>query len=526
MEYIDENINPVDFEKIKDVGFSHNSDIIFCSVGNYVYFLAHGEPGLDAFVLYSHLQFTSRIQGTERIKAYNSYLQQGLSMGEKKIKAAKSFLCKTGYISYVRTKPNSEKNKLGNVFIEIIHPDRTGPTAPEIEKAVDFDKVKNIAIETYGDIIFCTVGTYKRFLSSGNKGIESYLVYSHLQFTSRMQCTLRVKANNNYLQTGLHFGEKKLERAKSFLHRENLIKYHRSNPRPGCNRFGEVYIEILHFWSNQAVVQKIEIQTSTNISSTAEIAPVQKATTAISAPVERSTGAISTGVETYGSSSESQMLEFLNSNTLKNKLIHPVPDQNINNQSEYLAMELAALFYDEFNKRMEKYSKYRVKASVYEISKMSSFLLEFENVPDNFPGLFKETLTEYFNESYWFKHDKKSGKLCIGLSNFITHWHEIATNVFSKQTLNKSNIKKEKDENTKNQEKAIIFAEEKAFKTLLSEIPKSVLEEVKSHKHYTLFHDSYLRTKIIETFGKRFSELVNQAMKTSNNQSNFEKEIV
>jgi len=84
--------------------------------------------------------------------------------------------------------------------------------------------VSNIKIEADGDIIFTTVGKYKLFYSYGSIGMDAYLLYSHLQFTARLQGTNSVEAKNKYLRDGLNWGKDRLQKAKNLLNELCIIK--------------------------------------------------------------------------------------------------------------------------------------------------------------------------------------------------------------------------------------------------------------------------------------------------------------
>ena len=80
-----------------------NDDQIHCSVALYKLFLAHQKQGgLDACLLYCHLQFTARHQKTNQVKANNTYLKNGLGWGDARVKRAKALLVRFGLIEYVK----------------------------------------------------------------------------------------------------------------------------------------------------------------------------------------------------------------------------------------------------------------------------------------------------------------------------------------------------------------------------------------------------------------------------------------
>ena len=67
-------------------------DIIWITTGLYEAFMAKGRQGLDAYVLYSHLVYTSRLQGTNSVWAVDNYLKNGLQWGKARVRSAKDTL--------------------------------------------------------------------------------------------------------------------------------------------------------------------------------------------------------------------------------------------------------------------------------------------------------------------------------------------------------------------------------------------------------------------------------------------------
>ncbi len=74
------------------------------TVGLYRAFMAKGKRGIDAKSVYEHLLFTYRLQRTDKVWATNEYIENGLKMGERRIRIAKSLLAKMNLISTVREK--------------------------------------------------------------------------------------------------------------------------------------------------------------------------------------------------------------------------------------------------------------------------------------------------------------------------------------------------------------------------------------------------------------------------------------
>lgn len=116
-----------------------NQELLFCSVGMYKLFLAHGEAGHDAKELYLHLLFTSRLQETRAVRAKNTYLAKGLGWGVVRVKRAKAWLKEHHIISYVRRRKSD--GTLGETYILIDRiadvPSDVAADGPETEPVDD-----------------------------------------------------------------------------------------------------------------------------------------------------------------------------------------------------------------------------------------------------------------------------------------------------------------------------------------------------------------------------------------------------
>ena len=83
----------------------------------YEFFMAHDSLGRDAKDVWEHLVYTARKQHTNQVWAKNVYIQNGLSMGEKKVKAAKKFLADHNLIRYI--KETDEQGRVVNWYIRV-----------------------------------------------------------------------------------------------------------------------------------------------------------------------------------------------------------------------------------------------------------------------------------------------------------------------------------------------------------------------------------------------------------------------
>lgn len=131
----------VDKEVLDGIGIDVEGDLIFITVAKYKLFLSYGKIGMDAYLLYSHLMFTARLQRTNSIKANNVYLRQGLKWGKEKLQKAKNLLTDLSLIeSFPRIDDETKqikgwyirvKTKTTPFEIEHIGKERTKASDPE-----------------------------------------------------------------------------------------------------------------------------------------------------------------------------------------------------------------------------------------------------------------------------------------------------------------------------------------------------------------------------------------------------------
>ncbi len=105
-------------------------------------------------------------------------------------------------------------------------------------------------------IIHCTVGLYKLFLSGGKISQEAFRLYMHLQFTALLQGNRNVRANMVYLKRGTGFGEAKIKTLKSWLHQRGLISY--VQPRHKSGAYNEIRIRINFLWNSEKLRTYLE----------------------------------------------------------------------------------------------------------------------------------------------------------------------------------------------------------------------------------------------------------------------------
>ncbi len=116
--------------EVETVRVDYRQDSLPLAAGLYEAFLAKGKAGRDGLLVYLHLLYTYRRQGTNQPWATKSYLEQGLRMGHRRISIARSLLSEMGLIGYVRDR--SSGGRLGKVYTRLnLVPNPSVTTGPE-----------------------------------------------------------------------------------------------------------------------------------------------------------------------------------------------------------------------------------------------------------------------------------------------------------------------------------------------------------------------------------------------------------
>lgn len=102
---------------IQDIGIEADGDLIFVTVAKYKLFLSYGNVGLDAYVLYSHLMFTARLQKTNSVKAKDIYLRGGLKWSKDRLLKAKKLLFQLELIKGNQNR--QDDGTFGESYIEV-----------------------------------------------------------------------------------------------------------------------------------------------------------------------------------------------------------------------------------------------------------------------------------------------------------------------------------------------------------------------------------------------------------------------
>ena len=128
----------------------YKADSVVLNVGLYeaflATFLAKGQDGRDAFLVYTHLLYTHRREGTNRPWATIEYLKKGLGLGGDKIKRAKALLVKMGLIAY--RQQHTGKGQTGKAFIELLLVPNPGPARPAPEAKEEAGELEGQTSET------------------------------------------------------------------------------------------------------------------------------------------------------------------------------------------------------------------------------------------------------------------------------------------------------------------------------------------------------------------------------------------
>ncbi len=112
-----------------NIGIEVDGDVIFITVAKYKLFLSYGKIGMDAYLLYSHLMFTARLQKTQSVKAKDIYLRQGLHWGTDRLRKAKQLLIELELINPIQRR--AVDGQFDESYIEV----KTRRTPFEIEPA-------------------------------------------------------------------------------------------------------------------------------------------------------------------------------------------------------------------------------------------------------------------------------------------------------------------------------------------------------------------------------------------------------
>lgn len=95
----------------------YNNELIGTTLEKFKLFMANGKLGIDAFLVYSHLQFTAQIQKTNSVWAKDTYIMAGLKMSRPRLQRAKGLLHRLSLISY--RKARDEKGVFTGWFITV-----------------------------------------------------------------------------------------------------------------------------------------------------------------------------------------------------------------------------------------------------------------------------------------------------------------------------------------------------------------------------------------------------------------------
>jgi len=82
------------------VKFDANQDLVYITVAQYEFFMAHGKEGMLAMRVYLHLLYTYRRQNLRSVWATNSYIAKGTKLGLNSVQRAKTFLKNHRMIDY------------------------------------------------------------------------------------------------------------------------------------------------------------------------------------------------------------------------------------------------------------------------------------------------------------------------------------------------------------------------------------------------------------------------------------------
>jgi len=123
-------------------------DLIFVSVAVYTVKIERGPEGIDAYVLFSHLCFTGKLQNTNSVWANRAYLKKGLKWAQARLDGAMDTLSDMKLISKV--KRDGEKGTFGKTYIQV-HRTLTPPVtvdSPKVNGELSVDSTEVRALES------------------------------------------------------------------------------------------------------------------------------------------------------------------------------------------------------------------------------------------------------------------------------------------------------------------------------------------------------------------------------------------
>ncbi len=113
------------------------------------------------------------------------------------------------------------------------------------------------------DIIWLTTGLYEAFMAYGKKGMDAYLLYSHLVYTARRQKTNSVWAVDAYLGNGLSMGKTRLVAARKLLIKMGLIEISQNRNVDGTLQKSYTKVKTSRLWAFSPHSQNPPVDTST-----------------------------------------------------------------------------------------------------------------------------------------------------------------------------------------------------------------------------------------------------------------------
>jgi len=122
---------------IDNILIEADGDLVFVTVAKYKLFLSYGKIGMNAYLLYSHLMFTARLQKTDTVWAKDLYIRKGLNWGSQKLLKAKALLKDLNLIETI--KKRDKKGKIEGWYIKV----KTKTSFLEIEDVQNNNSVQN-----------------------------------------------------------------------------------------------------------------------------------------------------------------------------------------------------------------------------------------------------------------------------------------------------------------------------------------------------------------------------------------------
>jgi hypothetical protein len=129
--------------------------------------------GADVWSVYNHLLYTARVQKTNQVWARDLYIKNGLKLSVKRLKLAKAFLHKHGYIDYIQRR-DAKTGRMENVYIRVNFIATRRSTVKNVRKTIGSTggPITGGAVNRWGGNEQQMLKESKEMLKESNQGLE------------------------------------------------------------------------------------------------------------------------------------------------------------------------------------------------------------------------------------------------------------------------------------------------------------------------------------------------------------------